>query len=130
MYKRKVRVLFHAASPGRALLACAVARRQAPQWLDCRACGMDAAAADWWRASLVFLQWPERPRILDEALLHWADLLVSLDGQPVPPALPLTLRHKHWPLDSAGLAAQLERRIRGMVGGLSMMSRQAPVTNL
>ncbi len=130
MYKRRVRVLFHAASPGRAVLACALARRQAPQWLECRACGVDAMALAWWRDSLVFLQRPERLGMLDEDALHWADLLVSLDEQVVPPNLPASLRHKHWPLDDASLAVQLERRIRGMVGGLSMMSRQSPVTIL
>lgn len=121
MYKRKARVVF-VSRQGRAAapLAARYARKHGSDWLEARAA---ALTPDQGPGSAV--------ETLDAALLAWADLLVIFEPTIADalPARPATTRVKLWPLEldpettGAALAAEIERRVQGMIGGMRMLSR-------
>lgn len=120
MYKRKAQVVFldrtgKAAAP----LAAKLAGELGADWLEARAAALEPAST---------------VAPLDEAVKHWADLLVHFDeatGEAAKP-LPPTTRLKYWPLkadpetDSAQLLEELRQRVNGMIGGMRMLSRLSP----
>lgn len=98
-YKRPARVLFVATDTAAADIGARAARLGAG-WIEPRAALAPPQAT----------------------ALAWADLVVSLDqdARDTLPPLPPTARHVHWPPASA---TEREQRIRGMLGGLRLLSR-------
>ncbi len=94
-YKRRARVVF-LGTPEQVALACEAAAREGADWIQTGE--------------------PEK------AVYGWADLVVTLDQsarESLPP-LPATTRHKHWPV---ACKDDISRRVRGMIGGLRLLSR-------
>ncbi len=124
MYKRKPRILFLASHPGPALLVSYLAQQEAAEWLDHRAGFLSGHDWPWWQQTLQELRLPLPAQPLASIALDWPDLLISLDPGAARQAARLHTLHKHWPLDAkAGLCRQARRRLKGMIGGLRLMSR-------
>ncbi len=132
-YKRKVRLLFIGhGDPCRARLAAAIALRLGQAFLEARA--MTVAGVQ--TLDLHEADETDRPDVnetakLDKAALHWADLVVCLDAQSdaLCADLPATAQKRCYPYaapsDAASLAAlslALERRIKGIIGGIKMLA--------
>ena len=122
------------------LLAQAYAHKDGSQWLEARAVSLKAGqispnAARILQQDNVSL-WHDRPGSLDRSSGEWADLLVTLD----PAARQLSsqytemipVKYWHFPqLSGDGyqqisfIRDELRRRIKGMLGGLKMMGKNA-----
>lgn len=99
-YKRKARVLFLDGGSGLAGCAAAIALELGGPWLEGKG----------------------SPLPPDDALLAWADLVVTLDeaSERECPALPGHGQRRHYP---AGDEVALRERVSGMVGGMRMMGK-------
>jgi len=99
-FKRKARVLFLDSGSGMAVRAAALAGEMAAAWLEGKGASLP----------------------VDDSLLEWADLVVTLDGgaERCCPPLPQHGQRRHYP---AADEAVLRERIAGMVGGLKMLAR-------
>ena len=135
MYKRKVRILFvslrHAAC---ARSAADHARRLEDDWIESRhACVAPLPGGEPCDDSV-----SAQDRVAESSGaegLEWVDLVVTLcgDAETFRLNLPLGTQHRHWtPVDqtdgglcvaSPGGAAEIERRIRGILGGIRLLAR-------
>ncbi|HKK06372.1 MAG TPA: hypothetical protein VKA50_11045 [Gammaproteobacteria bacterium] len=120
MYKRHARILFLEAAPAiRARMAEAAGSRLGTGWLEARAASLAVREG----AGSVDAQCAP----LTEALLAWADLVVTLDAgsERHCPPLPPGTRRKHWTLvgTKAQAAGEIEAQVRSMVAGLRMLAR-------
>ena len=136
MFKRKAHILFLSEhNHCRSQIAEAYANTLGSRWLEGRSAGITpldlaphAVAA---LAEVEIDITPQRSKALDEDLLNWADLVVTLtDGILVRcPPLPPQARHKPWVMedcaenDLRALRDDIRRRIERMIGGLRMLSR-------
>jgi hypothetical protein len=123
MYKRKAQVVFLDRNGQAAATAARLANELGADWLEARAAALEPQTAE--TGSTAALGEPDK---------QWADLIVHFDaatGEAARP-LPATTRLKLWPLeadpDTPGdaLTEELRRRVRGMIGGMCMLSRLSP----
>ncbi|MES2407031.1 MAG: hypothetical protein V4528_06890 [Pseudomonadota bacterium] len=121
-YKRKARILFlgglHPVPPN---LAAHYANGQGTDWMEARAAVLPGVTGD--------------VPVLDDDVLQWADLLVTLDAAALAACPPLRpgLQHRHSPFEPLPgvadksawtvLASRIRERVEGMVGGMQMMQR-------
>jgi hypothetical protein len=128
-YKRRARVIFLGGlHPAPANLAAHYAQKLGSEWLEARAAVLAGVEG-------------EVPS-LDEAMLAWADLLVTLDHAALAakPVLRAGVQHRHYPFepipavsDKAGwqaLAARVRSRVEGMIGGMRLMQKAADEFNV
>lgn len=135
MYKRKVRILFvslrHAAC---ARSAADHARRLGDDWIESRhACLAPLPGGEPCDDSV-----SAQDRVAESSVaegLEWADLVVTLcgDAEAFRLNLPAGTQCRHWALAeradgglclaSPGGAAEIERRIRGILGGIRLLAR-------
>jgi hypothetical protein len=125
-YKRQARIVFFCGShPAPANLAAHYANSLGSEWMAARAAVLPGVAG-------------EVP-VLDDALLAWADLLVTLDAAALAAKPPLRpgLQHRHYPFeplpevaDKAAwgeLAMRIRQRVEGMIGGMRLLQKAAHV---
>lgn len=127
-YKRRARVVFLSGlHPAPANLAAHYAQKLGSEWLEARAAVLPEVAGD--------------VPVLDDTMLAWADLLVTLDAAAcaAKPALRAGMQHRHYPFEPIppasdkaawqALAAQVRVRIEGMIGGMRLMQKAANELN-
>lgn len=123
-YKRLAQIVFLSGlHPAPANLAAHYANRLGAQWMRARAAVLPGLRGD--------------VPVLSEELIAWADLLVTLDTVALAARPPLRagLQHRHYgfePIPSAAdksawreLAADVRKRVEGMIGGMQMLERAA-----
>jgi hypothetical protein len=123
-YKRHARIVFFCGShPAPASLAAHYANTLGSEWMAARAAVLPGVTG-------------EVP-VLDEAMLAWADLLVTLDAAALAAKPPLRpgLQHRHYafePLPEVAdkvawgeLAAHIRQRVEGMIGGMRLLQKAA-----
>lgn len=108
MYKRRARVLFvHPQDPEKAQQAARWAQELGDAWLEARAA--DGCSPPPW-------QWP--------------DLVIQLEEPPRPMPLASHTQGRTWRVPAADWPADVQERIRGVIGGFKLLSRldqsQAP----
>ena len=136
MFKRKAHILFLSEhNHCRSQIAEAYANTLGSRWLEGRSAGI--TPLDLARHAVAALAeveidiTPQRSKALDEDLLNWADLVVTLTDDILArcPPLPPQARHKPWVMedcaesDLRALRDDIRRRIERMIGGLRMLSR-------
>ncbi len=128
-YKRRARVVFLSGlHPAPANLAAHYAQKSGSEWLEARAAVLPEVVGD--------------VPVLDDAMLAWADLLVTLDAAAyaAKPALRAGMQHRHYPFEPIppasdkaawqALAAQVRARVEGMIGGMRLMQKAADEFNV
>ncbi|WP_124949878.1 hypothetical protein [Sulfuriferula thiophila] len=123
-YKRQARIVFLGGlHPAPANLAAHYAQKLGSEWMEARAAVLTGVSGE--------------VAVLDDALLAWADLLVTLDGAALAARPPLCagMQHRHYPFepippvtDKAGwseLAARVRERVEGMIGGMRLLEKAA-----
>ncbi|WP_205617144.1 5-formyltetrahydrofolate cyclo-ligase [Pelomicrobium methylotrophicum] len=139
-YKRRVRVLFLASeAPEAALLAARIAAREGGAWLEPQAASVAAPSTSSAGGGPGRREIPAAPPPVEEALLGWADVVITLDrtAEQRCPSLPQGVRRRYFALpvedehggDAARARArwrdELTQRILALIGGLRMMERDA-----
>ena len=128
-YKRRARVVFLSGlHPAPANLAAHYVHKLGSEWLEARAAVLPGVEGD--------------VPALDEAMLAWVDLLVTLDAAAlaVKPALRAGMQHRHYPFEPIpsvsdkvawqALAAKVRSRVEGMIGGMRLMQKAADEFNV
>lgn len=123
-YKRQARIVFLGGlHPAPANLAAHYAQKLGAEWMEGRAAVLPGVTGD--------------VAVLDEALLAWADLLVTLDAAALAarPVLRPGLQHRHYPFEPippaadkaawSELAARVRARVEGMIGGMRLLEKAA-----
>ena len=140
-YKRKARVLFLSyANNCCSQLAEAFANALGSDWIEARSAGFEPQPIDpltvaAMRETGVQIA-ANSAKYLDDALLHWADMVVTLDPQSdtLCPALPPGVQKRHYPFPDAAcgtiescrmLRDEVRTRIEGMIGGMKMLQRNS-----
>ncbi len=127
-YKRLAHIVFLSGlHPAPANLAAHYAHKLGGEWMAARAAVLPGVVG-------------EVP-VLDEELLSWADLLVTMDAVALanyPPLRP-GLQHRHYPFEPipavadktawSALAARVRERVEGMVGGMRLLEKAAQATD-
>jgi len=137
-YKRKAHIVFLSGANKLSLMAEGFANLLGKQWMEGRAAVLAADS----RNSFVMQAMAEagldlngrHAQLLDEALLQWADLIVTMDDEAKAgcPHLPsvVQLRHYPFPDPDAGPATlaecrqicdQVRARVEGMIGGMKLL---------
>ncbi len=142
-YKRKARVLFVSGSGSNAIMAAGFAGALGGGWLSGRAAALAAPRPQPFAARVMQEVGIDisglRLYPLDERLLSWADLVVTLDPQAdvLCPPLPGGVQKRFYPCaePAAGAACTdvlyreirdgIRRRVEGMIGGMRMLQRSA-----
>ena len=123
-YKRQARIVFLGGlHPAPANLAAHYAQKLGSEWIEARAAVLPGVSGE--------------VAVLDDALLAWADLLVTLDSTALAARPPLRagMQHRHYPFepippvaDKTGwseLAARVRERVEGMIGGMRLLEKAA-----
>jgi hypothetical protein len=128
-YKRRAQVVFLGGlHPAPANLAAHYAHKLGEQWLLARAAVLPDVAGD--------------VPVLNDDMLAWADLLVTLDAAALAakPALRAGVQHRHYPFEPIpavtdkaawqALVARVRARVEGMIGGMRLMEKAADEFNV
>lgn len=134
MYKRKARVVFVSfAAPRVAVLAHGFAQRLGCSWIEPQAATVDEVPGRCAPSTSAGVARSAEPQVLDDRLLHWADLLVCLDEEAwrLHGGAAAQARSVYWPdvarlscdgADDAALRKALTARIVGMIGGMRLLA--------
>ena len=127
-YKRRARVVFlGGVHPAPANLATHYAHKFGAVWMEAQAAVLPGVAGE--------------VAVLDNTMLDWADLVVTLDSmaQVNLPRLPSGVQHRHYPFepippaaDKAAwgeLAARVRQRVEGMIAGMRLLEKAALTTH-
>ena len=123
-YKRRARVVFLSGlHPAPANLAAHYAQKLGGEWLEAQAAVLPDVVGD--------------VPVLNDRMLAWADLLVTLDAAAyaAKPVLRPGMQHRHYPIEPIppasdkaawqALAAMVRHRVEGMIGGMRLMHKAA-----
>ena len=123
-YKRQARIVFLGGlHPAPANLAAHYVQKLGREWMEARAAVLTGVSGE--------------VAVLNDELLAWADLLVTLDSAALAERPPLRagMQHRHYPFepipavaDKAGwseLAARVRERVEGMIGGMRLLEQAA-----
>ncbi|MDR3391564.1 MAG: hypothetical protein P4L77_07480 [Sulfuriferula sp.] len=123
-YKRQARIVFLGGlHPAPANLAAHYAQKLGSEWMEARAAVLSGV--------------PGEVAIIDDGMLAWADLLVTLDAVALAQRPPLRagMQHRHYPFEPIPLiddkaawgafAARVRERVEGMIGGMRLLEKAA-----
>lgn len=123
-YKRQARIVFLGGlHPAPANLAAHYARKLGGEWMEARAAVLSGV--------------PGEVEVINEGLLAWADLLVTLDAAALAARPPLRsgLQHRHYPFEPippaadkaawSELTVRVRERVEGMIGGMRLLEKAA-----
>lgn len=127
-YKRRARVVFLGGlHPAPANLAAHYAHKSGAAWMEAQAAVLPGV--------------PGEVAVLNNVMLDWADLVVTLDSaaQIHLPPLPDGVQHRHYPFepippvaDKAAwgeLVTRVRQRVEGMIGGMRLLEKAALTTH-
>ena len=141
-YKRPAHIIFFSGeNTSRAWMATCLANQLGTGWMEAHACALSSQSVDSCvpevMAEIGVAGTPQAIDVLNEALLEWADLVVTLDAEAdrLCPALPAGVQKRCYafvdPVPAGSAAAYREmrdairQRIEGMIAGMKMLSRDA-----
>ena len=123
-YKRQARIVFLGGlHPAPANLAAHYAQKLGAEWMEARAAVLPGVSGE--------------VEVINDSLLAWADLLVTLDAAALAarPQLRSGLQHRHYPFEPippatdkaawAELAVRVRARVEGMIGGMRLLEKAA-----
>ena len=143
-YKRKAHIIFLSEANQLSLMAATMANAYGVEWLEGRAVTLEGVSHVASTTSVaqvmqeIGLELNTQVQVLDEALLQWADLVVTMD-ETVKNACPTLLpgvQLRHYPFPDPGavhvplaecrqIRDKVRARIEGMIGGMRLMQNAA-----
>ena len=141
-YKRPAHIIFLSGeNTSRAWMATSLANQLGIGWMEAHACALSSQSVDSRVPELmteIGVAWSGLAiDILSDALLEWADLVVTLDAEAdrLCPALPAGVQKRCYafvdPMPAGSVAAYREmrdairQRVEGMIAGMKMLTRDA-----